>query len=89
MTSPGSYEVQEVLPSLAHHAELVFDLRGLGLMAGPGQRLSDLLQLLLVLLGHANLLLVVLEAGRDRERERERGEGEARGRGMEIGRAHV
>ena len=66
MTSPGSYEVQEVLPSLAHHAELVFDLRGLGLMAGPGQTLSDLLQLLLVLLRHGDLLLVVLETTRTR-----------------------
>ena len=61
MTSPGSYEVQEVLPSLAHHAELVFNLGGLGLVAGPGQAFSDLLQLLLVLLCHGDLLLVVLE----------------------------
>ena len=61
MTSPGSYEVQEVLPSLAHHAELVFDLRGLGRMARPGQSLSDQQQLLRFLLRHGDLLLAVME----------------------------
>ena len=84
MCSPGSDEVQQVLPALADLAELVLDLGSLAVVAGPGQALPHHLQLLLVLLGHANLLLVVLEAGRDRERERERGEGEARGRGMAV-----
>lgn len=57
---PGSDEVQQVLPALAHHAEFVFYLRCLGLMAGLGKSLPQLVQLLLVLLRHRYLLIVVL-----------------------------
>jgi len=58
--SPGSDEVQEVLPAVADFVEFLLDLHRLAGVAGSGQPLAQLLQLQLVLLGHGDLLLVVL-----------------------------
>lgn len=60
MVSPGSDQVQQVLPAVAHFVELLFDLGGFALVTGPGQTLAQLVQLQLVLLRHGDLLLVVL-----------------------------
>lgn len=58
--SPGSDQVQEVLPAVADLAEFLPDFSRLALVTGSGQALSQLVQLQLVLLGHRDLLLVVL-----------------------------
>lgn len=65
---PGGDEVQQMLPALADFVELVLDLGGFVVLAGLGQALAHRLQLLLVLLSHADLLLVVL--GRTETTER-------------------
>lgn len=57
---PGSDEVQQMLPALADFVQFVLDLGSFAVLAGPGQALAHHLQLLLVLLSHADLLLVVL-----------------------------
>lgn len=58
--SPGSNQVQEVLPAVADLAEFLLDFSRLALVTGSGQPLSQLVQLQLVLLSHRDLLLVVL-----------------------------
>lgn len=57
---PGSDEVQQVLPALTDFGEFVLDLSSFAVLAGSGQALAHNLQLLLILLSHADLLLVVL-----------------------------
>ena len=39
--SPGSDEVQQVLPAVVHLAQLALYLAGLALVAGPGQPLAQ------------------------------------------------
>lgn len=58
--SPGSDQVQEVLPAVADLAEFLLDFSCLALVTGSGQALSQQVQLQLVLLSHRDLLLVVL-----------------------------
>lgn len=57
---PGCHEVQEMLPPVVDLSQLVFDLRGLALMAGSSETLSHLLELYFVLLGNSNFLLIIL-----------------------------
>lgn len=68
---PGSDEVQQMLPTFADFVEFVLDLGGFVVLAGFGKALAHGLQLLLVLLSHADLFLVVLERRRQRGSERE------------------
>lgn len=49
-----------MLPALVDFAEFVLDLNSFAVLAGPGQALAHILQLLLVLLSYTDLLLVVL-----------------------------
>lgn len=58
--SPGSDEIEEVLPAVADFGELLFDFSCLALVTGSGQALSQLVQVQLVFLSHSDLLLVVL-----------------------------
>lgn len=60
VASPGSDQVQEVLPSVADLAQFLLDFSSFALVAGSGQALSKLMQLQLVLLGDGDLFLVVL-----------------------------
>lgn len=60
VASPGSDQVQEVLPSVADLAQFLLDFNSFALVAGSGQTLSQLVQVQLVLLGDGDLLLVVL-----------------------------
>lgn len=68
---PGSDEIQQMLPTFADFVEFVLDLGGFVVLAGLGQALAHGLQLLLVLLSHADLFLVVLERRRQRRSEQE------------------
>lgn len=58
--SPGSDEIQEVLPAVADFVEFLFNFSCFALVTGSGQALSQQVQLKLVLLSHSDLLLVVL-----------------------------
>lgn len=58
--SPGSDEIQEVLPAVADFVEFLSDFSCFALVTGSGQALSQLVQLQLVLLSQSDLLLVVL-----------------------------
>lgn len=58
--SPGSDQVQKVLPALVDFVELLLDLGSFALLAGPCQTLPHRLQLLLVFLRHINLFLILL-----------------------------
>lgn len=58
--SPGSDEIEEVLPAVADFGEFLFDFSCLALVTGSGQALSQLVQVQLVFLSHSDLLLVVL-----------------------------
>lgn len=58
--SPGSDQVQEVLPAVADLVQFLLDFNSFALVAGSGQALAQLVQLQLVLLGDGDLLLVVL-----------------------------
>lgn len=49
-----------MLPAVTDFVEFLFNFSGFGLVTGPGQALSQLMQLQLVLLCHCDLLLVVL-----------------------------
>lgn len=68
--SPGSNQVQEVLPAVADLAQFLLDFSSFALVAGSGQALSQLVQLQLVLLGNSDLLLVVLRHNTARARVR-------------------
>lgn len=58
--SPGSDQVQKVLPALADFVEFQLDLSSFALLAGPSQTLPHRLQLLLVFLSYINLFLILL-----------------------------
>lgn len=58
--SPGSDQVQKVLPALVDFAEFLLDLSSFALLAGPCQTLPHRLQLLLVFLCYINLFLILL-----------------------------
>lgn len=84
---PGGDEVQQMLPALADFVELVLDLGGFVVLAGLGQALAHRLQLLLVLLSHADLLLVVL--GRTETIESGSAQGQAEWCGARSRRSHA
>lgn len=58
--SPGSDQVQKVLPALVDFVEFLLDLSSFALLAGPCQTLPHRLQLLLVFLCYINLFLILL-----------------------------
>lgn len=58
--SPGSNEIQEVLPAVIDFVEFLLNFSGFACVTGSGQALSQLVQLQLVFLRHSDLLLVVL-----------------------------
>lgn len=44
VSSPGSNEIQEVLPAVTDFVEFMFNLSSFALVAGPGQTFSQLVQ---------------------------------------------
>lgn len=58
--SPGSDQIQEVLPAVSNFVEFLFNLKCLTFVTGFGEAFSQMVQLELVFFRHFNLLLVVL-----------------------------